>query len=252
MSAANGSVLVTGGASGIGLDIAELLHGRGWHLHLVDRNAEALETARQRLGLDADQTTACSVTDEAEVREAIAKAEGRAPLLGVVNSAGIAMDRLAVETSLEDFRRIVDVNLTGTFLLCREAARHWQKGGTTGSIVNISSVSGIVGSRGRAAYGSSKGAVNTLTHILSTELGGSGIRVNAVAPGAIDTPMARAVHTEDVRAQWHKRIPQGRYGTPREIAATVAFLLSDEAAYINGQVLAVDGGFSTAGLAVAG
>ncbi len=248
----NGSVLVTGGASGIGLDIAELLNDRGWRIHLVDRNAEALEAARDRLALDPDQTIACSVTDEAAIVEAVARAGARVPLRGVVNSAGIAMDRLAVETGLDDFRRIVDVNLVGTFLLCREAARHWQAAGTAGSIVNISSVSGIVGSRGRAAYGSSKGAVNVLTHILSTELGGSGIRVNAVAPGAIDTPLARAVHTDDVRAQWHKRIPQQRYGTPREIATTIAFLLSDEAAYINGQVLAVDGGFSTAGLAVAG
>lgn len=252
MSAAERSVLVTGGASGIGLEIAAVLTERRWKVYLVDRNKQALAEAARLLSLDPEQAIDCSVTDEDAIEAAVATAASRVPLHAVVNSAGIANDRLAVETSVEDFRRIVDINLTGTFIVCREAARYWLAETISGAIVNISSVSGIVGSRGRSAYGASKGGVNVLTHILSTELGPSGIRVNAVAPGAIDTPLARAVHTEEVRAQWHSRIPQGRYGTSREIATSVAFLISEEASYVNGQVIAVDGGFSTAGLALKG
>jgi 3-oxoacyl-[acyl-carrier protein] reductase len=250
MSNRQKSVLITGGASGIGLETATVLHERGWMVYLIDRNTDALSEACKGLQLDSSQMIACSVTDENAIQSAVAAAASRVPLLAVVNSAGIAMDKPAVDTGIDDFRRIVDVNLTGTFLVCREAARHWLAESLPGSIVNISSVSGIVGNKGRAAYGASKGAVNLLTHILATELGPDGIRVNAVAPGAIDTPLSRAVHTQDVRAQWHERIPQRRYGSAREIADSVAFLLSDEAGYINGQVLAVDGGFVNAGLSL--
>jgi NAD(P)-dependent dehydrogenase (short-subunit alcohol dehydrogenase family) len=246
------SVLVTGGASGIGLEIARLLNGRGWRVYLVDRNADALADACRAIPIDPAQAIACSVTDEKEVASAIETAAARAPLRAVINSAGIAIDRPAVETSVDDFRRILDVNLTGTFIVCREAARHWLATATPGAIVNISSVSGLVGNKGRAAYGASKGAVNLLTYILAAELGQDGIRVNAIAPGAIDTPLSRAVHTDDVRAQWHERIPQRRYGSSREVAASAAFLISEEASYINGQVLAVDGGFVNAGLALKG
>jgi 3-oxoacyl-[acyl-carrier protein] reductase len=240
--------VVTGGASGIGFEIAAFLRERDWAVFLIDRNADALKTACENLAIDSSQCIACSVTDEAEVDAAVARAAATGKLAAVVNSAGIAMDKPAVDTSVEEFRRIVDVNLTGTFIVARAAARHWIATGTSGSIVNISSVSGILGNKGRSAYGSSKGAVNLLTCILATELGQNNIRVNAVAPGAIDTPMSRAVHTDDVRAQWHERIPQRRYGTAREIASAVSFLVSDEASYINGQVLAVDGGFVSAGL----
>ncbi|MGH7004788.1 MAG: SDR family NAD(P)-dependent oxidoreductase [Alphaproteobacteria bacterium] len=242
------SVVITGGASGIGFDVAALLSQRGWHIYLIDRNAEALENACKALSIDMSQGINCSVTDEDQVNDSVATAARSGALSAVVNSAGIALDRPAVDTSVDEFRRIVDINLTGTFVVARAAARHWMATGSTGAIVNISSVSGIVGSKGRSAYGASKGGVNLLTYVLATELGQHGIRVNAVAPGAIDTPLSRAVHTPDVRAQWDIRIPQRRYGTTREVASTVAYLLSDEASYINGQVIAVDGGFSHAGL----
>lgn len=242
------SVVVTGGASGIGLDIVEVLSSRNWLVHIVDLNVQALEQACHGLGIPAERAHVANVADEAKMEAVVAKVDAEAPLGAMVNSAGIAMDKPAVDTSVEEFRRIVDINLTGTFICARAAARHWLARRTPGAIVNISSVSGIIGSKGRSAYGPSKAAVNHLTKILATELGRENIRVNAVAPGAIDTPLARAAHTVDVRRQWHERIPQARYGTVREIANVVAFLISDEASYINGQVLAVDGGFVSAGL----
>jgi 3-oxoacyl-[acyl-carrier protein] reductase len=250
MTAQTRSVVVTGGGSGIGLDIAELLHERGWQVHLLDLNQEALQAACARLAIPAERGHAASVTDEAAVELIVQKVAASAPLGAVVNSAGIGQDKPAVDMSVEEFRRIVDVNLTGTFIPSRAAARHWLAEGKPGAIVNISSVSGIMGSKGRAAYGASKAAVSHLTRILCTELGSHNIRVNAVAPGAVNTPLTELHHTPDVRQQWRERIPQARYGTTREIAHAVAFLVSDEASYINGQVLAVDGGFVSAGLMV--
>lgn len=247
MSPSARSVLITGGASGIGLASARLLQARGWAVHLLDLSAEAVESACGELNLPPHHGTACSVTDEQAVEAAIARIEG---LGAIVNSAGVGMDRPAVETSVEDFRRIVDINLTGSFIVARAAARRWLAKGRPGAIVNISSISGMVGNKGRSAYGASKGGVNLLTMIMATELGPNGIRVNAVAPGPVDTPLARSVHTEDVRRQWHTRVPLQRYGTVDEIAGAIAFLVSEDASYVNGQVLAVDGGFVNAGLAV--
>lgn len=245
----SGAVVVTGGASGIGLATARLLKARGWSPWLLDLKRDALDTACDALGLPRERGVALSVTDEDAVEAAMARVAATERLACVVNCAGIGMDRPAVETSVDDFRRIVDVNLTGTFIVSRAAARLWLADGHRGAIVNITSISGLLGNKGRSAYGSSKGGQNVLTLVMANELGPSGIRVNAVAPGPVDTPLARAVHTDDVRRQWHERVPLRRYGEPDEIATAVVFLLSDDAAYVNGQVLAVDGGFVTAGLA---
>ncbi|ALA19931.1 MULTISPECIES: SDR family NAD(P)-dependent oxidoreductase [Chelatococcus] len=244
-----GAVAITGGASGIGLETARLLGERGHAVFLIDMKREALDAACRDLGLPVAHGIACDVTDEVGIEAAIRAITAEHRLAGVVNCAGIAVDRPAVETSVADFRRIVDVNLTGSFIVSRAAARHWLAAKEPGAIVNITSVSGLTGNKGRSAYGASKGGQNLLTLVLATELGAAGIRVNAVAPGPVDTPLTKAVHTEDVRRQWIERVPQRRYGTPREIAGAVAFLLSEDAAYVNGQILAVDGGFIHAGLA---
>lgn len=170
------------------------------------------------------------------------------PITGLVNSAGIARDLPSLETSADLFRRILDVNLVGSFVVSREIAKR-MCGRGSGAIVNIASVSGIRGNVGRVAYGASKGGVITMTQVMAVELASSGVRVNAIAPGPIETPLVREVHTEEVRAEWLATVPQARYGKPSDIAAAAVFLLDPaQSGFVTGQTLSVDGGFTAAGL----
>lgn len=244
-------VLITGGASGIGLATAQAVLACGWHAIIADAAPEALDRARAALGQDIASVRweLLDVTDEAAVIELIARCEAvLGPLTGVVNSAGIARDVDCLDTSTALFRQILEVNLIGSFVVAREAARA-MSARRHGSIVNIASVSGIRGNAGRVAYGASKAGVIQMTQVMAAELGPRGVRVNAVAPGPIDTALTRGMHTPESRAAWTDRTPQRRYGTPEDVAAAVTFLLDDrQSAYVTGHTLCVDGGFSAAGV----
>ena len=164
-----------------------------------------------------------------------------------MNNAGIAVFKPLLQTSFDEWARVLAVNLSGPFICTQACAPHMLKNGG-GSVVNIGSISGLRASALRVAYGTSKAGLAHLTKQQAAELGNLGIRVNAVAPGPVDTAMAKQVHTPDIRSAYHDAIPLNRYGTEAEIAEAVWFLCSDAASYVNGQTLAVDGGFDATGI----
>ena len=242
--------LVTGAASGIGLATAKRLLEAGWKVAAVDRDHKALAGVARELGSPKRVfTSPLDVTVEpAAEKVAAMAAEALGGLDGVLNSAGIAADIHALETPVALFRKILDVNVVGTFIVARAAARIMKDRGG-GSIVNISSIAGVRGSKGRSAYGSSKGAVIVLTQVLANDLGRYGIRVNAVAPGPVETPMVKTMHTASDRKLWMRYLPLRRYGTPEEIASAIEFLLDGtRSGYITGEILGVDGGFRGTGV----
>jgi NAD(P)-dependent dehydrogenase (short-subunit alcohol dehydrogenase family) len=242
--------LVTGGGSGIGLATAERLLASGWKVAILDRDEKALEAQRQRHGGNPAVFVApLDVTDEPAAERVVGRvAEALGGLDGVVNSAGIAADIPALDTPVDLFRKIIDVNVTGTFIVARAAARIMKDRGG-GAIVNMASVSGLRGSKGRSAYGASKGAVVTLTQVLANDLARFSIRVNAVAPGPVDTPMVKAMHVDKDRALWARHLPMRRYAEPAEIASVIEFLLDGtRSSYMTGEIVAVDGGFRGAGI----
>ncbi len=190
----------------------------------------------------------CDVSDPAQVRGAAAivdAAYGRVDAL--VNNAGIAVFKPILETTYEEWRKVLGTNLDGAFLCTQSFAPLMLRTGG-GAVVNVASISALRASTLRVAYGTSKAALAHLTRQQAVELGDVGIRVNAIAPGPVETDMAKLVHSVAVRSDYHDTIPLARYGTPEEMAATVGFLCSDAAAYINGQILAVDGGFDATGV----
>jgi NAD(P)-dependent dehydrogenase (short-subunit alcohol dehydrogenase family) len=244
------TAIVTGAGSGIGRATAELLMDKRWHVAFLDIDDKALAAVvADHAGKPGVRFIAADVTDEAAVEKAVVETEralGR--IKGVVNSAGIAANTSVFDTSPDLFRRVLDVNVVGTFLVGRAAAARMRETGG-GSIVNIASISGIRGSLNRTAYGASKGAVITMTKVMANELAAYGIRVNAVAPGPVETAMVKAHHTAEDRTLYHRFIPMRRYAEPREIAAAAHFLLDEtQSSYVTAEILAVDGGYRGAGL----
>ena len=241
--------LVTGAARGIGLAIAKRFLDEGFRVALLDIDGESLRGAVAALA-DAERTLAlhCDVSDAKGVAvaiDAISRRFGR--LDALVNNAGIAVFAPIMETSDADWSRIMEVNLTGPFL-CTKAAAPLMREHGGGAIVNITSISAVRASTLRSAYGTSKAGLAHLTKQLAVELASLGIRVNAVAPGPVETAMAKAVHTAEIRADYHDAIPLNRYGLEEELAEAVFFLCSERSSYITGQILAVDGGFDAAGI----
>lgn len=241
--------LVTGAARGIGLATARRFLAEGYAVALLDIDAAGLGAAVS--GLRAPDRTlglACDVAEAAAVEAAVARAAERFGRLdAVVNNAGIAVFKPILETTPEEWARVLAVNLTGPFLVTRAAAPVMAAGGG-GAVVNVTSISGLRASTLRVAYGTSKAGLAHLTRQQAVELAALGIRVNAVAPGPVDTAMAQAVHTPAIRLDYHDHIPLGRYGMEEEIADTILFLCGRRASYVTGQVLAADGGFDATGI----
>ena len=241
--------LVTGAARGIGLATAKRFLAEGFRVALLDIEGELLKGAVAAIA-NPDNTLAlhCDVSDAKGVAvaiNAINKRFGR--LDALINNAGIAVFAPIMETSEADWCRIMEVNLTGPFLCTKAAAPLLREHGG-GAVVNITSISAVRASTLRSAYGTSKAALAHLTKQLAVELAALGIRVNGVAPGPVETAMAKAVHTPEIRADYHDAIPLNRYGLEEELAEAIFFLCSERASYITGQILAVDGGFDAAGI----
>jgi len=230
--------LITGASGGIGAAVAETLAGRGLNIVLNCRRADERSDAVRRAVETHDRAAiVCpfDVTDRTAVQTALrALVQEGLEIDVVVNNAGIARNALLLEQSADDWTSTVSTTLDGFFHVTKELLlpmvrrRH-------GRIINVSSIVGLAGNRGQTAYAAAKAGLIGATRALSREVAGHGITVNAVAPGVIDTPMTRAV-------AGLPQPPVGRIGTPQEVAALIAFLASDEAAYITGQVITIDGG----------
>ena len=243
--------LITGAARGIGLATAKRFLEDGWKVALLDIDGPVQMTAADEIGRPDDVLPLIAdVAIEAEVNAAVKKvAERFGRLDALVNNAGTATFKPLLETSPAEWQRVLDVNLTGPYLCARAAVPLMTTGEAPGgAIVNIASISGVRASTLRVAYGTSKAALMHLTRQMAVEFAGIGVRVNSVAPGPVDTAMAKAVHSNAIRADYHDAIPLGRYGLEEELADAIHFLCSDRASYITGQNLGVDGGFEATGI----
>ena len=230
---------MTGAAQGIGATIATRLSEDGWRVGVLDRNGAA--AAAVAGALSSAVALPADTTDEVGTEGAL-DAFGAVPDLVVAN-AGIVRFGPLLDLAVADWRAVVDVNLTGTFVTARAAARRMVARGGGGAIVTVTSMNGVVPGPNAGAYGATKAAVALLTKQLAVELGPHGIRANAVAPGLILAGMSDPIYADpEVRRARESKVPLGRLGRAEDVAAVVAFLGSDEAAYVTGQELLVDGG----------
>jgi meso-butanediol dehydrogenase / (S,S)-butanediol dehydrogenase / diacetyl reductase len=250
--------VVTGGARGIGLAIGQWFLKNGYRIALIDIDEATLaKIAATLANPDGVLCLPCDVSNEASVNAAMAQVNAQFGRIdALVNNAGIAVFKPISETTFAEWRSVLSVNLDGTFL-CTQACvpymlknegqdGHGKRG--RGAVVNIASISGLRASTLRVAYGTSKAAIIALTRQQAVELGNAGIRCNVIAPGPVDTEMSKLVHSVAIRSDYYDAIPLNRYGTTDEIASVAGFLCSAAASYVNGQVLAVDGGFDASGV----
>ena len=235
--------LVTGGAQGIGLACAEALAELGAQIIVADVNSEGLDEAVAKLANGAVGIH-CDMADPEQIEKMFAQiASEHRPLNMLVNNAGIAAPGDFLETTLEQFKQVIDVNLVGTWLSMQLAAKQMIAGKIEGSIVNMSSINAVVAIPSIAAYCASKGGVSQLTKSASLALASHNIRVNAVGPGSIDTAMLASVNANpEAMKMVMSRTPLQRLGSAEEIANIVAFLSSDKASYITGETIYADGG----------
>jgi NAD(P)-dependent dehydrogenase (short-subunit alcohol dehydrogenase family) len=240
---------ITGGGSGIGRACAELFAQQGAKVILAGRRAEPLNAAANHINNSGGQAiaVACDVTNSAEVSAAIKTAADKfGNLTTIVNNAGVMFRGNAEETPEATWDLLIDINLKGTFLVSRAAMEFLRRAGS-GSIINIGSVYGVVGSKQRAAYAASKGGVTMLTRAMAMDHAQENIRVNCICPSLVETEMAKQVfanakNPEEARRQRVSSIPMGRTGTPQEIAHLAAYLASDESAWVTGATFPIDGG----------
>ncbi len=241
----NKVAIVTGAARGIGLATTKLFLADGWRVAMIDRDVPALKEASE--GLDGSLPILCDISIPEQVDAMIKQLlDEFGRLDALINNAGVADFRLLGETDFECWRTIMATNLDGTFLCSQAALPALIE--NRGAIVNIASISGLRASTLRVAYGTSKAAVIQLTKQQATELGDKNVRVNCICPGPVKTKLAMAVHSPDIISAYYDAIPLNRYGTEQEIANVIAFLCSDKASYVTGQVIAVDGGFEATGV----
>lgn len=239
------TALVTGGASGIGRAVATRFAAEGARVAIADLDEARAATVAEELG---GFGLGMDVRDEGAVESLVAQVEEKLGAIdALVTCAGIGASAPILETSLDDWNRILGVNLTGTFVTARAVATR-MVGRGRGSIVLIGSINSHRPVPMRNAYAVSKAGVLMLMRVMAMELGRTGVRFNGLAPGPIETPLAHAIHSQAVRDAYEKRVPQGRYGTPEEVAAAALFLCSDDASYVNGHMLDVDGGFDAVGM----
>ena len=243
MELQNKVALITGGAQGIGKTISEELVQNGAHVVLGDVNLEGAQATAEAINNNGGSASAVKidVSNPAEVKQVFDSIlKDKKPIDIMINNAGITRDGLMIRMKEADWDRVLNINLKGTFLCSQQAAKQMMKQ-KSGAIVNIASIVGVMGNLGQANYSASKAGVIGLTKTLAREVASRGIRVNAVAPGFIDTEMTQVLD-ESVRQKLIEQIPLAKLGLPEDVARCVAFLVSDRSSYITGQVINVNGG----------
>jgi len=238
-------VLVAGASRGIGEAAAHRFLEEGCRVFICARGAAGVEeTVRRLRALGEIDGTACDVGNPEDVERLVEAAERFLGGIDVLaNNAGVAWQEPFLEITLEHWDQVLDINLRGMFLVAQKVAARMVARGRGGAIVNMSSTNAFEGEAGYTHYNASKGAIVMLTRTMATELGAHGIRVNALCPGKIATPLQGEAEDREYTARYEReRIPLGRSGTPEEVAAAYAFLASDEATFITGEMLVVDGG----------